>query len=417
MPEQEWTLMKQTIRRVRREQRQLLTSLGLAGVCLVLSAATVVTLGLTGGLGLPLHVEVVRRARRVADWQRRRAGAVLGEPIPSPYQALPDGLVERIRVTVTDRSTWRDLGWTFGQLMLGLVFGVLGPGMLLAGVFGLLMPAVQAVLPPAVVIQYNGIVVDGQPAAWAALALGVGYLAAGYLLPRHLIRAEARFARWLLAPTTTAQLSARVEQLTETRAEAIDASAAELRRIERDLHDGAQARLVALSMNLGMAEDLFDADPAVARAMLADARAGARTAMGELRDLVRGIHPPLLADRGLPGAVQALALASPIPVDLDQRLPRRLAAPVESAAYFVVAEALTNAIKHSGAERIAIQLLDDGQRLRLCVRDDGRGGADPAGGTGLRGIERRLAAFDGTVQVSSPSGGPTEITMELPCGS
>jgi signal transduction histidine kinase len=302
-------------------------------------------------------------------------------------------------------------------MLLGLVFGVLGLALWLGGAFGLLMPAVRAVLPSEVVFEYNGLTVDGQPAAWAAVPLGAAQLAAGYLLPPYLIRAEARFARWLLAPTAAARLSARVEQLTETRAEAVDASAAELRRIERDLHDGAQARLVALSMNLGMAEDLFDADPAVARTMLADARAGARTAMSELRDLVRGIHPPLLADRGLPGAVQALALASPIPVGLDQRLPRRLAAPVESAAYFVVAEALTNAIKHSGAERIAIQMLDDGQRLRLCVRDDGRGGADPAGGTGLRGIERRLAAFDGTVRVSSPAGGPTEIIMELPCAS
>ncbi|MFD2767219.1 sensor histidine kinase [Micromonospora eburnea] len=409
--------MKQMIKRVRREQAHLLASLRLAAVCLVLFASTAVTLAVTGGLGLPPYLQVLRRGRRVADWQRGRAGAVLGDPVPSPYRALPKGLAERTRTVLTDRATWRDLGWMFGQTTIGLVFGVLGPALWLAGAFGLLMPAVRAALPPEIVFQYNGLTVDGPAAAWAAVPIGVLCLAAGYLLPRFLIRAEARFARWLLAPTAEARLSARVEQLTETRAEAIDASAVELRRIERDLHDGAQARLVALSMNLGMAEDLFDSDPATARSMLTDARAGAHTAMSELRDLVRGIHPPLLADRGLPGALQALALGSPIPVDLDTRLARRLAAPVESAAYFVVAEALTNAIKHSGAERITIQVVDDGRRLRLCVRDDGRGGADPAGGTGLRGIERRLAAFDGTIRVSSPPGGPTELIAELPCGS
>ncbi|MEH1017295.1 sensor domain-containing protein [Micromonospora sp. CPCC 206060] len=410
--------MKQMIQRAWHEQRHLLVSLRLAVVCLALFVSTLVTLSLTGGLGLPLYVEVMRRGRWVTDRQRRRAGAVLGEPIPSPYRPpLPKGLAERTRMILTDRATWRDLGWMFGQMAIGLVFGILGPALWLAAAFGLLMPVVRAALPPEIVFQFNGLTVDGQPAAWMAVPVGAGYLVIGYLAPRYLIRAEARFARWLLAPTAAARLSARVEQLTETRAEAVDASAAELRRIERDLHDGAQARLVALSMNLGMAEDLFDSDPATARAMLADARAGAHAAMSELRDLVRGIHPPLLADRGLPGAVQALALASPIPVDLDSRLTRRLAAPVESAAYFVMAEALTNAIKHSGAQRVAIQVVDDGPRLRLRVRDDGRGGADPQGGTGLRGIERRLAAFDGTVRISSPPGGPTEIDVELPCES
>ncbi|MEV0715755.1 histidine kinase, partial [Asanoa sp. NPDC050611] len=224
-------------------------------------------------------------------------------------------------------------------------------------------------------------------------------------------------ARGLLAPTGAARLSARVEQLAETRAAAVDASAAELRRIERDLHDGAQARLVALNMNLGMAEAMFDSDPDTARSMLADARAGARTAMSELRDLVRGIHPPLLADRGLPGAIQALALASSIPVDLDLRLDRRLPAPMESAAYFVLAEALANAIKHADADRITLSVTDLGSRLSLRLSDDGRGGADPARGTGLRGIERRLAAFDGTLRLTSPPGGPTVVEMELPCAS
>jgi signal transduction histidine kinase len=238
-----------------------------------------------------------------------------------------------------------------------------------------------------------------------------------YLLPRLLIAGEEWLARRLLAPSAVSRLTARVEELTETRAATVDASATELQRIERDLHDGAQARLVSLAMHLGMAEDMLDTDPATAGAMFADARAGAHLAMQELRDLVRGIHPPLLADRGLPGALQALALDCPIPIDLDVRLTRRLPAPVESAAYFTMAEALANAIKHSEADRITLTLLDLGNRLSVRVHDDGRGGADPSAGSGLRGIRRRLAAFDGSVRVTSPVGGPTLIEAELPCGS
>ena len=176
-------------------------------------------------------------------------------------------------------------------------------------------------------------------------------------------------------------------------------------------------RLVAMSMSLGMAEDVIDADPAGAKAMLAEARVSAGAALSELRDLVRGIHPPVLADRGLVGAVRALALSSSIPVDLDLRLDRRLAVSVESTVYFVVAEALTNAIRHSGAGRVLITMTDDGSTLRVTVRDEGRGGADPSRGSGLRGIQRRLSTFDGRLRISSPPGGPTVLDMELPCES
>jgi signal transduction histidine kinase len=170
-------------------------------------------------------------------------------------------------------------------------------------------------------------------------------------------------------------------------------------------------------MNLGIAEDLLDSDPAQARAILTEARAGAHLALTELRGLVRGIHPPLLAERGLAGALQAVVRASPVPVDLDARLDRRLAPPLESAAYFVLVEAVTNAVKHSGSARIRLTVDDRGSALLLRVADDGRGGADPLRGSGLRGIERRLAAFDGTLRVSSPAGGPTVVEAELPCAS
>jgi signal transduction histidine kinase len=222
--------------------------------------------------------------------------------------------------------------------------------------------------------------------------------------------------RWCIGAHDTQALEERIQALTESRAETVDTQAAELRRIERDLHDGAQARLVALGMSLGLAEDLLERDPDQARALVAEARTATGAALTELRDLVRGIHPPVLADRGLVGALQALVLTCPLPVDGTLDVPR-LPAPVESAAYFAVTEVVTNAIKHSRATRLAIDASVADDRLTLVVRDDGRGGADPARGTGLQGIARRLASFDGTLDVDSPAGGPTTIRMELPCGS
>jgi signal transduction histidine kinase len=193
--------------------------------------------------------------------------------------------------------------------------------------------------------------------------------------------------------------------------------AAELRRIERDLHDGAQARLVSLGMAIGLAEEIVERDPAAARKLLAEARESSSTALVELRHLVRGIHPPVLAERGLDGAVRALALHLPLEINVDSDVTDRLPTPVESAAYFAVAEALANLTRHSGARFGFVVIRRDGDRLHLQVGDDGRGGADPQRGTGLHGIERRLAAFDGTMTLSSPPGGPTLVTMELPCVS
>lgn len=213
-------------------------------------------------------------------------------------------------------------------------------------------------------------------------------------------------------------LERRVDVLTRTRRGALDVHEAEMRRVERDLHDGAQARLVSLGMSLGMADELLDTDPIEARRLLLEARSGAVAALADLRSLVRGIYPPVLADRGLDGAIQALVLAVPLPVEtkidlVDARLPP----PVESAAYFAVAEALANVVKHSDATHAWIQMyVKDGTLLAL-VGDDGNGGADVNRGTGLLGIERRLVAFDGTLHVSSPLGGPTIINMEVPCES
>jgi len=238
---------------------------------------------------------------------------------------------------------------------------------------------------------------------------------AGVVAAPLLLRGYGLLTRALLAPAGHAELALRVRQLTETRTEALDTGAAEIRRIERDLHDGAQARLVAMGMTLDAAGQIIDTNPEAARALLYEARDASVRALAELRDLVRGIHPPVLADRGLADAIRALALDAPVRVELASDLRDRPPAPVESAAYFAVSELLANVSKHAGAHQVWIDMRYERGMLRIDVGDDGRGGANPSEGTGLRGIERRLSAFDGILALSSPPGGPTVATLELPC--
>jgi signal transduction histidine kinase len=260
---------------------------------------------------------------------------------------------------------------------------------------------------------YGFVRVSDQSSALAAGALGVALLALAPLAPR-LLTAHFRLTRAVLG-AGQGELAERVRVLTETRRDAVDTSAAELRRIERDLHDGAQARLVAMGMDLGTIEMLLDKDPAQAKRLLAQARQSSVDALTELRDLVRGIHPPVLAERGLGDAVRALALRLPVATEVTVELEGRPDAPVESAAYFAVSEVLTNAVKHSGADRIWIDLHQTEGMLRISVTDNGRGGALITAGSGLAGVERRLGTFDGVLAVGSPAGGPTMVTMEIPC--
>ena len=256
---------------------------------------------------------------------------------------------------------------------------------------------------------YGPVWVDGPKSAIAAGAEASAFLALGAWLVPRTIGAHLR------SPAPDADLAGRVARLTESRGHAVDAAAAELRRIERDLHDGAQARLVALGMNLRAVERVLPGSPQAALALVAEARETSVRALNELRDLIRGICPPVLADRGLGHAVQALVLDTPLPTALEVDLPGRLTAPVESACYFAIAEALANAVKHSGARHAGIRIQYSSGMLRIQVADDGVGGADPAQGTGLLGVERRLGTFDGIMAVSSPPGGPTMIAMEVPC--
>ena len=249
-------------------------------------------------------------------------------------------------------------------------------------------------------------------AIWAIT--GAGYFWPVWPLLGMAIALGAQAAAVLLSSPRQAELAERIETLESSRAGAVDVQDTELRRIERDLHDGAQARLVALGMSLGMAEHTLAEDPKRAGELLAEARVGAEQALSELRDLARGIHPPVLSDRGLEAAIAALAASTPMQVAVSVRLDERPSAVVESAAYFVAAEALANAAKHAHAEHVQVRAARVGDVLELEVCDDGLGGADPAG-SGLVGLRRRVEALDGKFALSSPAGGPTRVRAELPC--
>ncbi|MFY9892218.1 MAG: histidine kinase [Streptosporangiaceae bacterium] len=346
-------------------------------------------------------------ARQLTDLTRRLCGEWCGVPIASPYRPEPtgegeDGLPtwrQRRRWVMDDPATWRDVAWILLNPWLGAVLAGGSAAAIVYGIFGMALPHGST--------QLAGVI--SHPLYGILLAVS-GFVAAPWLL-----RGYGEFTRSLLGPTRHAQLAQRVSHLAQTRSDAIDTGAAEMRRVERDLHDGAQARLVALGMTLDAAGQLIDINPAAAQALLTEARDNSVKALAELRDLVRGIHPPVLADRGLADAVRALALDSPLQVRVTNELPGRPPGPVESAAYFAVSELLANVGKHADARRVWIDIRHDGGVLRIGVTDDGCGGADPAGGTGLSGIERRLAAFDGVLAVSSPPGGPTVVNMEIPC--
>ncbi|MFD3479536.1 sensor histidine kinase [Streptomyces sp. NPDC058695] len=382
--------MRETVRGAARATRQLAVAAGLALVSYLfiglLLFTAVVTLLVVGAGVLP---ETVLLLRRIAGFKRRRVAAWSGREIPEAYVPLTGALAERVRAGVADPGTWRDLRWLAAHFLYGWLL-----------------------LYVSLVVWVFGLLVDG---VWCGL---LGRRAVVLPLAARLADLDASWSGALLAPPPSARLTDRIEQLTATRAGAVAAHGAELRRIERDLHDGAQARLVSLSMRIGLAKRAYERDPAAARKLMDDAQDQAEEALAELRHVVRGIHPPILTDRGLTGAVRALAAGSGLDVTVREdgvADGSRAPAAVEAAAYFVVAEALTNAAKHSGADRATVELARTQGGLRVSVRDEGRGGAQGSGGSGLLGMRRRVAALDGTTEVSSPVGGPTVIEVELPC--
>ncbi len=360
---------------------------------------------------IPVSVLAVRW---LAGLTRSLAGQWCGVRIAVPYRPLLSG--EKVsgwlrfrrlaRQVLTDPATWRDLLWMFANALGGWLLAALPAALIALGVTTMFVPALGLKFAPD----------PHSLTPWlVAVPLGIAIAALGLRAGPSLLTAYGNLARTMLGPTRQAELALRVRHLAETRTDTIDAGAAEMRRIERDLHDGAQARLVAMGMTLDAADQLIETSPAAARALLAEARQSSVRALAELRDLVRGIHPPVLADRGLAEAVRALALDMPLRAQVACELPGRPPPPVESAAYFAVSELLTNVSKHAGAGQTWIDIRHSGGMLQIAVTDDGYGGADPGRGTGLRGVERRVAAFDGVLAVSSPPGGPTVVNMEIPC--
>ncbi|MEU7468219.1 sensor histidine kinase [Streptomyces sp. NPDC044984] len=390
-----------------------LVSLPGAVLCFVLSAVSIALIPI--GVGIVTTPYVLTGVRAFANWRRVLAAEWGGVRIPPSYRPIPKDANPWGRTfgMLRDPATWRDLRWLPVDMTAGFVTALLPFALLAYPLEGIALAAgLWRVMPDG---YWYGFV----PVSDQASALGAGVLALALLFLAHFFTPRLLHAHFLLTRAVLGsdrgELTERVRVLTETRRDAVDTSAAELRRIERDLHDGAQARLVAMGMDLGTIEALIEKDPVKARELLAHARQSSAEALTELRELVRGIHPPVLAERGLGDAVRALALRLPVAAEVTVELPGRAEAPVESAAYFAVSEVLTNAVKHSGADRIWVDLHHADGHLRVTVTDNGKGGAVIGAGSGLTGVERRLGTFDGVLAVSSPAGGPTMVTVEMPC--
>ncbi|MFJ8695773.1 sensor histidine kinase [Streptomyces roseolilacinus] len=384
----------------------LFAALVFVGLALSVVGVGLVVLTAAAVLGIP-----------VAALERRRLRLVEPEPLPDPHASLPGtGTLPWLRTRLRERATWRELAYT---LTLGVVLTTTGIGFTaLLGLSAILTatPVIVWAIAPDTVMLVPGRAVSGPLEALAGSAVGllgllVSAYAGGLLAGTHVWVAQS------LLSAREEDLNSRVIELTRSRARLVDAFEAERRRIERDLHDGAQQQLVALTMTLGLAELELRGQDSPAAPLVTRARGEARQALDQLRSLVRGIHPQVLTDHGLPAAVTELALRNPIPVTVDMDLPHRLPPAVETTAYFTVTEALTNASKHSGADEVAVVgRLRDG-KLVLLVTDNGHGGADPAAGAGLQGLADRVAILRGRLIVTSPAGGPTQLRVEVPCSA
>jgi signal transduction histidine kinase len=396
----------------------------------------------------PLFPTMTQSSRAVADTFRRVSTEWIGVRIDRPYLLPPpfpvrraDGMYQfgqqlsedpwwparmsRFKSMIQDRATWRDV---VSAVLNPLVSAVLSlPVLLLVG-YGFIALQTLWLWRPISQIWGTGdtdtitmfsllglpeITTNGQALLATPIALALIFIPV--VFSPWLVKLQARFGRLFLGSTEASRLAQRVSRLERTRTDTTDAQAEELRRIERDLHDGIQSRLVAMGMKLGAVEALIDTDPTAAKKLTADLRQASSTALTELRELVRGIQPPVLSERGLVDAVRAAAMDSPLKAEVSVDFDGRVERPVESCVYFAVCELLTNAVKHGEARAVTIELRHDGGALRVTVTDNGIGGANPARGTGLRGIERRLGAFDGKLTLVSPPGGTTTATLEIPC--
>ena len=373
----------------------LTTIFAVIGLLLGALVLTILLVGVAGFLAVVLSGIAVGRL------ERHRMRLVDSDPLPDPHSAPPrPGLPGWLSWRLREQATWREFGYT---MMSALVLCWMDAAVVLG-----------AVAVPVTFIA-GPLYTDDEPLT-RTVPLSLFGCAIAVIMAYPVVAwagARAAMARAILAPRSG---DARLVEVTRSRARLVDAFELERRRLERDLHDGAQQRLVALSMQLGLARlELPAGSPAAAQ--VSAAHELAKQALTELRELIRGVHPKVLTDRGLLAAVRDVAGTAPVPVDVDLRLPRRLSTSIEVTAYFVVVEALANVVKHSGARRATVTGGLTGRRLVLDIRDDGRGGADPAGGSGLVGLADRVAAIDGTVALASPAGGPTLVHVEIPCGS
>jgi len=367
-------------------------------------------------VGIPLLAFALLVSRWFGALDRGRYRMVLGVDIPSPHpEEKPDGsVVDRFRTLLRTPARWREAGYGLLRFPLSAVEVVLVAAAWLLPLGGLTLPIYNWSLP-----HGGANLALFTVRSWWSLALvfllSVLLLINAPRVVRWLGIADLAIARRLLGP----DLAARVGELERSRAAVVVSADEERRRIERDLHDGAQQRLVALAMQLGRARSRFTTDPEGARALLDEAHNEAKLALAELRDLARGLHPAVLTDRGLDAALSGLAARAPIPVvvEVDPAAGDKPVPVVDAIAYFVVAEALTNVAKHARATRAAVVVRRLDGMLRVVVSDDGVGGADPALGTGLRGLADRVSGVDGRLHVDSPPGGPTVLTVELPCAS
>jgi signal transduction histidine kinase len=396
---------------------------------------------------LALLPQAVQESRRMVNQRRQQISTwstvQITEPYlppPPPPAPRPDGKymfgkrlydtpkqvirLQMLGMTFRDKATWRDLAWLILDPIVAFVLAGVPVMLGVAGFFGYFWSWVWSLpvglfsdFDPRAGWAYLGDLIPGLESVphWLSPVAGLAFTGIALLSGTWLLHVHSLWSRLLLAPTKSARLALRVAQLTESRTDATDAQAAGARRIERDLHDGAQARWVAMGLNLGAVERLIDEDPEAAKKLLANARNASAEALVELRRLVRGIHPPVLSERGLGDAVRALALDSALDVHVAVDLPGRVTAPIEAAMYFAVNELLTNVAKHAKAQRASVDIRYYNERLRITVADDGQGGANPDAGSGLQGVRRRLATFDGVLVLNSPEGGPTTVTMEVPC--
>ena len=370
-------------------------------------------------LGIPILWLTLMVSHGLARLERAAAGAFRRTIAESVSPLTRPSWLGRLGERLRSKARWREIAHHLLQLPVCVISYVLVAAAWCGSLAMALLPAYVDTFPDderEVLLlrdrRHRSVAMAG---AWRSVVIGILFVAPWVTIGAASV--QWALADRLLGPTEDERLAEQVTDLQSRRTAAVDSAESERRRIERDLHDGAQQRLVALAATLGAALDKLDDDPEAGRELVATAHEEAKAALSEIRDLVRGIHPVILEDRGIDAALSAVIARSPVPVVLDVQIAERPPAAVESAAYFVVTEALTNVARHSGATRANVSIARSADRLVVEIRDNGHGGADASKGTGLHGLRERVAGMGGTTYVISPEGGPTTILVEMPCGS